>query len=183
MDENQFWVFIEEARRESEGKRKVFLGIVKDHLSTLEADEMIGFQSMINGLKWRAGRADLWGAAFILNGGCSDDGFDDFRGWLIAQGRAVYEAALENPDSLADIVPDDVQGDLNCQFEQMLNVALEPWKIKTGLTINDFYNQVFERTNEPVPEFGDLESWSTDGNADPSKCPALYPRLWAKLGW
>jgi Protein of unknown function (DUF4240) len=144
---------------------------------------MIGFQSRLNGLKWRAGRADLWGAAFILNGGCSDDGFNDFRGWLIAQGRTVYEAALENPDSLADIVPENVTGGLNCEFEEMLSLARGPWQAKTGSTINDFYNQVFERTNEPVPEFGDLESWSTDGNADRAKCPALYPRLWAKLGW
>jgi hypothetical protein len=30
---------------------------------------------------------DQWGAAYLANGGCSDDGFDYFRGWLIGQGR------------------------------------------------------------------------------------------------
>ena len=34
-------------------------------------------------------RWDLWGAAYLANGGCSDDGFDYFRGWLIGQGRKV----------------------------------------------------------------------------------------------
>ena len=35
--------------------------------------------------------------------GCSDNGFIDFRDWLIAQGLEVYMAALKDPDSLADI--------------------------------------------------------------------------------
>lgn len=28
-------------------------------------------------------RRDLWAAAYHANGGCSDDGFIDFRIWLI----------------------------------------------------------------------------------------------------
>src|SRR5690242_19263203 len=36
-------------------------------------------------------RADLWAVAYTVNGGASDDGFDYFRGWLIAQGRETFE--------------------------------------------------------------------------------------------
>ena len=38
-----------------------------------------------------------------MNGGCSDDGFLYFRAWLISEGRAVFEEAQANPDSLARI--------------------------------------------------------------------------------
>jgi hypothetical protein len=38
--------------------------------------------------------------AYQLNGGCSDDCFVYFRCWLLAQGRASWEAALGDPDSL-----------------------------------------------------------------------------------
>ena len=38
----------------------------------------------------------------MINGGCSDDGFIDFRYGLISQGRDIYEAAVKDPDSLAD---------------------------------------------------------------------------------
>lgn len=41
------------------------------------------------------------GAAYLINGGRSDDGFDHFRGWLLTQGRATWQAALAEPDSLA----------------------------------------------------------------------------------
>ncbi|MEV4139674.1 DUF4240 domain-containing protein [Dactylosporangium sp. NPDC049742] len=46
-------------------------------------------------------RADLWAAACIINDGASDDVFDYFRGWLVAQGRDWFERALADPDSLA----------------------------------------------------------------------------------
>ena len=36
----------------------------------------------------------LWDAAYLINGGCSDDGFDYFRGWLVDQGRETFERCL-----------------------------------------------------------------------------------------
>ena len=48
----------------------------------------------------------LWTAASVMEKhGCSDDGFIDFRAWLVGQGKAVYMAALKDPDSLANAPP------------------------------------------------------------------------------
>ena len=44
-------------------------------------------------------RTDVWALAYLLRGGCSDDSLDAFRGWLILQGRKVFEATLADPDS------------------------------------------------------------------------------------
>ena len=46
-------------------------------------------------------RRDLWAAAYLIGGGCSDDSFIDFRAGLIAQGHDWYHKAAA-PDSLAD---------------------------------------------------------------------------------
>ncbi|MFC7550998.1 DUF4240 domain-containing protein [Plantactinospora sp. GCM10030261] len=58
-------------------------------------------------------------AAYLINGGCSDDGFEYFRGWLLTQGRAVFERAVADPDTLADLpVVQRVAadgGDLECE--------------------------------------------------------------------
>jgi hypothetical protein len=63
----------------------------------LDYDRIHG-QLMAESYRW-----ELWGAAYLIGGGgCSDDGFDDFRGWLLGQGRATWQAALADPDSLAD---------------------------------------------------------------------------------
>lgn len=42
-------------------------------------------------------------AANRIRGGlCSDDGFDCFALWLVAQGRGTHEAVIADPDVLAD---------------------------------------------------------------------------------
>jgi len=47
-------------------------------------------------------RWNVWAAAFLIAGGCSDDSFIDFRAGLIAQGRDWYQKVEASPDSLAD---------------------------------------------------------------------------------
>jgi Protein of unknown function (DUF4240) len=45
---------------------------------------------------------DVWAAAYLIGGGCSDDSFIDFRAGLIAQGRDWYQKAADSPDNLAE---------------------------------------------------------------------------------
>ena len=56
----------------------------------------------------------LWTAASLMCDGCSDDGFTDFRAWLIAQGKDAYMSALADPDSLAELEVYD-----GCRFEEL----------------------------------------------------------------
>src|SRR5262249_33752044 len=67
-------------------------------------DEAAHFRRTFLSYLDRAYRWDLWRAAFLIGGGCSDDSFMDFRSWLISLGRDVYERAISDPDSLPDVV-------------------------------------------------------------------------------
>jgi hypothetical protein len=49
-------------------------------------------------------RWDLWGLAYQLNGGCSDDGFVYFRCWLLGQGRPPGRRRCAG----ADVVPEGI---------------------------------------------------------------------------
>jgi len=91
--------------------------------------------------------------------GCSDDSFDYFRGWLIAQGKDVYLAALHDPDSLADVetvkrfaqevkesggmMPLKGYYEEPC-FEEILAVANYAYQRKTGNV--GFYRYAFNST-------------------------------------
>ncbi|GAA1585730.1 hypothetical protein GCM10009678_80400 [Actinomadura kijaniata] len=79
-------------------------------------------------------RGDLWGAAYLINGGASDDGFDYFRGWLVSQGRAVYEAALADPDSLAAVpkVREAASAGHCLEDGAILSLAWNAYEHKTG---------------------------------------------------
>jgi Protein of unknown function (DUF4240) len=49
-----------------------------------------------------AGTKDLFAAACLINASGSDDNFWYFLGWLLSQGRALFEVAIGDPDRLAD---------------------------------------------------------------------------------
>ncbi|HEY3804130.1 MAG TPA: DUF4240 domain-containing protein [Kofleriaceae bacterium] len=77
-------------------------------LGTLPLDDILAFDTFVNERIRDAFHTDLWAVAYIMNGGCSDDGFDYFLGWLVLRGKEAYEAALANPEHAAKgVSPDD----------------------------------------------------------------------------
>jgi len=113
----------------------------------------------------RAYTNDLWGAAYLINGGASDDGFYYFRCWLLGLGRDAYEAAVADPDSLADVVdPDD--GDLH--EAETYGAARQAWMDVAGADEDDAYPE----PREPEDLVGD--EWDFD---DEDEVRRRLPRL------
>ena len=102
----------------------------------LTAEEILDFDRFLGHRIRDAFRNDLWAVAYIMNGGCSDDGFDYFIGWLIARGRKHYEAALAKPEAAADGVDPD---DEPFENEMIWYVASNAWAAKTGKPKDDYY--------------------------------------------
>ena len=98
-------------------------------------EQALNFDYIAHAYRAAAYKHGLWSAASILCDGCTDDGFIDFRGWLIAQGRDVYMAALKDPDSLADVPTD---GDCCC--ETFCYVGSYAYEELTGRDINQDFD-------------------------------------------
>lgn len=79
-------------------------------------------------------RPGLWAAAYLINGGASDDGFDYFRGWLISQGREVFEQAVTDPDTLARLpaVVAAAEDGNELDGESMLSIVWNAYLRKAG---------------------------------------------------
>ncbi|WP_329611668.1 DUF4240 domain-containing protein [Kitasatospora herbaricolor] len=107
MDTQQFWKLIEEARSQALTSTLDDGYAVAERAAALLAlrpvQEIVAAQQAFWDLMTDSYRAPLWGAAYVINGGCSDDGFDYFRGWLITQGRETFERVITDPDALADL--------------------------------------------------------------------------------
>jgi hypothetical protein len=99
VDISMFWDIIETARA-SAGPDKPFRESLTDHLATLTEDDILEYRERFEKMHDALYRYDLWAAAYLIRGGCSDDSFIDFRAGLIAQGCDRYEQAT-SPDSLA----------------------------------------------------------------------------------
>lgn len=153
MDLRTFWDIIEPGKDEEAPEESL-----RCRLEALQPGELVWFQEHFDALHAAAYRWDIWGAAYLLEGGCSDDGFIDFRYALISLGREVYEAALANADSLADvpIVPNEIFG----------YVAGEVYE---EVTRQEMPRQALAQPHEP-----EGQRWDFD-NAE--ECARRLPRL------
>lgn len=178
MNDGDFWKIIEKARTKAKRDDEIFITLLQDALKKLEPDELLEFRRIFWTFYRVSYRTDLWGAAFILNGGCSDDCFDYFRAWLISQGKKAFEAALENPDALAKIVPKDPE-EYAYELEEMLSVEKDIWCAKMALSDDDYYEQLGEFGD--YPPLGEFEWSDGEGDIDEVKGKRLYPKLWKKF--
>ncbi|NVD97580.1 DUF4240 domain-containing protein [Massilia sp. BJB1822] len=101
MNEQQFWKIVGEVKDEAALDVNARPAALERRLMALQPQAIQRFQVRYEALLLEANRWDLWGAAYLMNGGCSDDGFKYFRDWLISEGEKSFKAALKNPDSLA----------------------------------------------------------------------------------
>jgi hypothetical protein len=136
VDQDEFWRLVEAA---GEAARWDAEGVADDlvcRLRELPVAELVAFDAVQRRLLAASYRWDLWGAALVVNGGCTPAGFEAFRGWLIAQGRGVFEAALGDPDGLAGHPPvRDRRGPARAvASEEMLGVAERAYEHATAGT-------------------------------------------------
>lgn len=103
MTVDQFWNLIDRVHSASEGDMDKKCALLKHELQDLPVPEVVSYQAHFDEAIDTAYTWPLWGAAYIMNGGCSDDSFMDFRATLISMGRETFEAAVEHPDSLATL--------------------------------------------------------------------------------
>ena len=109
---DQFWDIISDSSKKSENFEGIALCLV-NKLVTLDVQEILWGNIFIE--YWNLSfKSKLWAAAFVIEGGCSDDAFMDFRAGLIALGKKIYLNALADPDSLADL-------SIECFSDEMLN--------------------------------------------------------------
>jgi hypothetical protein len=91
----------------------------------------------------------------------------DFRYGLISLGRAVFEAALHDPETLADVVKNG---------EDLRNQAF-------ASVVNDVYEK---KTGTAIPDSDIIHpSQSSPVGSDPDNeelCAKHFPKLWAKFG-
>lgn len=161
MDKQAFWNLLEGLDPEAAG------GELAARLEALEPEAIAAFQHHFDEEHARAYTWALWGAAYLMEGGCSDDGFIDFRYGLISRGQKIFESALAEPDSLAVLLDED---DF-LSNEEFGYVAAEVYENKTGTAIPR------DGTTHPADPAG--EDWDFD---DEELCAAKLPKLWAKFG-
>jgi hypothetical protein len=135
MTDDAFWAMIEPVAAIDDPEEQ--LTALHAALRKCSPDDVAAFYTAYKRQMATAYTWDLWGAAYVINGGASDDGFEYFRNWLIAQGRAVFTKAIADPDSLADVVEPDVAGGV--EHEEFGYVAVDVYDELLGRTQHELF--------------------------------------------
>lgn len=168
MNHTQFWQIISDQCSSDPHSADEWDTKLTDALTKLSPQEIIEWNHIFDELAQQAYRTDLWAAAYLINGGASDDGFYYFRCWLIGMGETIYKNAIANPDSLADIAsPAWFAEGIEAESE-IYAAAHKAWMRVTG---ND-YKADYPARNESVELAGD--EWDFDDDTEMRK---RLPRL------
>ena len=173
MPADRFWQIIDRAAR-SNGDPDAHMEALRVSLCELSAQEIISFEVAFRRYLNEAYTWDLWGAAYVVHGGCSDDGFEYFRRWLVSRGRDVYQAALADPDSLAQLDMRPGSDDI-WEFEEVYYVAKYVFEEKGGEGDVRDYSEPEAGMGGPGPSGDPFEE-------DEDHLARRYPNLWRRFG-
>lgn len=177
MDENRFWSIVdtsrEQARKMEKRPGQDFLDLheqtLADALRQLQPADIAGFNTRFWTYHGMAYRWDLWAIAYWMHGGCGDDGFIDFRSCLISLGKQRFLQALDDPDSLAEII--DRPDTPYMQAEGFQYVASKVYREKTGQEAP--LDDIKSASDEPAGEQFDFD--------DEEEMRERFPRLLDKM--
>ncbi|MFM7023233.1 MAG: DUF4240 domain-containing protein [Flavobacteriales bacterium] len=161
MTEDRFWGLIKTSFERAKGDYENQQAELPKLLMELNLQDIILFDNRFRQLRGEALDWNLWGAIYIIKGGCGDDEFSDFRSWVIANGKDFYYRLTKNPSSLQDDVVVEVD------YEGISYIASDVFKELTGKIIpSDFQENIDVKGEE----------WSEEGDDLKNR----FPMLWEK---
>ncbi|MCL2838106.1 MAG: DUF4240 domain-containing protein [Oscillospiraceae bacterium] len=138
MNKDVFWQMITDAREQCGGDFGIMELSLTEELSRMSPQDIILYRDIKDEYAELADTNGIIKIAYDLNKGMlTDNGFTNFRCWLISQGREVYMSTLENPDIsfLKDLKPVEQSF---YQWETFGYAAGYAYEIKTG---DELYDQ------------------------------------------
>jgi hypothetical protein len=139
VDADTFWKLIADARASvaDPSDSEAVAAAATSLLAARPPAEIVAAQQVLWDLMAESYRNPLWAAAYLINGGCSDDGFDYFRGWLLTQGEDTYNSVLASPDSLATLPAVVAAAESGTEFEceAALSIAWDAHIKATGMRL------------------------------------------------
>ncbi len=173
LDEQLFWSIVEKSLENTNNQDDQERFLVKE-IEKLTPKQMIGFRLRTDKLLYDTYNSEMWCAGYIMNGGCSDDGFEYFRNWVISRGKETFYSAKDNPDSL---ISEFVEGNDFYEFEGFWYVALTAFKNKTGKELYDYISDDFKTNEGNYPNF-EFTWKEEEPESMKAICPNLFEKMW-----
>lgn len=100
VKESKFWKLIDLGVKKGKNDERLVSEEVYKVLRFYSPKEIIGYAKRLFLLKNEAHISNFWAAAYLLQGGCTDDDFIDFKDWVVSLGKTAFDKSLKDPDFL-----------------------------------------------------------------------------------
>ena len=165
MNEKQFWQHIEESANSDD-----FFESLKTKLCSQGLAEITSFENHLLSKLVEAYKFPLLSANFVISSYVSDEGFKDFRAWLISQGETKFNDALNNPESIVNWLSKE---DIELIDGEELIIAAEESYLELGGDEEDFFNSL------NYPKEPDIEmNWPENKEEFEKFYPLLVRKFW-----
>ena len=102
MSERVFWKIVDTARKDATTDDEIRAGLLRE-LKALSTEDVIRFGKRYNiFVGQECFTHKIWNAIYLINGGCGDDSFHDFRDYLVMRGEDEFRRIVNDPDTLLD---------------------------------------------------------------------------------
>lgn len=176
MNEEQYWSMVENSLKQTQNQHQQGQFLISE-LKKLSPHDMIGFALRTQHLLDETYTSEMWCANNIMNKIAgnyrSDDGFENFRSWVISRGKEAYYKAKANPDHLVNEVVEGY-GKFDYEFELFGFAAHTAFEEITEENIWDYIQNKDPET--PLPVFTPIKFNWLPGDPESMKkiCPRLY---------
>lgn len=186
MTKEEFWRTIETVNRQvPDGDHEMGCQKMYEELVRHSPREILDWYLISQEYLKAACRNDLRAAATALGAQVSDDGFIDFRTWLISQGKDIYMEAMRDPDCLAQ----NPHSGVDMNFEGFIFSAVQAYGEKLNHSGKDeiirlyedldnykLSDQIVTEIQEEIPKHPDAPS-----NRLPLDYSEQFPRIWERM--
>lgn len=174
MSKDSFWNLISEVKAACGQDQDKYMDMLKARLKELVPEYAQDFHDIVHAYEDLANKYGLWSAAGLISY-TSDDGFIDFRAWLISQGKEVYFAVLKDPDRLAELDLGD-----GMWFESFSYAGYYALEDLTGESAYDntdsaAYAEIVEALKADI-DYGEGINYPYEGDEFADHFPRLYER-------
>lgn len=162
IDENKFWQIIKITKDNAKNDfEKQQIELAKE-LKKLTPGEIIMFGNRFRFFRGEANTWELWGAIYLIHGGCGDDSFNDFREWVIGQGKEFYYKTIKEPETLVEVDTELIE---DSEWEGLGYVPADTFEKLIGQEM-------------PHPFKENFETKGTEWDEDDLK--TMFPKLYEK---
>ena len=149
-------------------------------LTRLPVNDIVSFQAWFECMIDKANTAKLQAAHMLLTDmDGSDDGYLYFRTWLVGQGREFYEAAIRDPNTIADVLDPQRNPIDQTEAELLRYAATNACETLTGLRDDDeSWPLAYDTVNALSKEYArQLPPLAAGDSIDSADIPRHLPKL------